>query len=318
MMSKLIITPGDIDGIGLEITAKALLKIKNRSKIGALIWIHPEAEKKWRSTLKKIPKSKWTSNVGEAFLFLKKGMWVFLESNQTPAQWVETSAQACMNDRSFALVTGPLSKTGIHEAGFADMGHTDILKRICKTPSVNMGFVGEKFNVVLATDHMPLNEVPTRLTFDTLRTAIFNANQFFRVGNKKAPPIALLGLNPHAGENGLLGHEEKNLFSIVLKWCESNQIPVTGPIAPDAAFLPSKWKNYSAYVCCYHDQGLIPFKTIHSTKAVHVSLGLPIIRTSVDHGTAKELFGKNKADFLSMKMAIDTALKLQKGAKYAR
>jgi len=317
-MHKLIITPGDIDGIGLEITAKSILKLKNKSKIGVLIWIHPEAEKKWRLVLKKIPKSKWTSNVSEAFQFLKKGNWVFLESNQSPAQWVETSAQACMADRSLALVTGPLSKTGIHEAGFADKGHTDILKRVCKAPSVNMGFVGEKFNVVLATDHMPLNEVPTRLTFDTLRSAIFNANQFFRAGNKKAPPIALLGLNPHAGENGLLGLEEKNLFSIVLKWCESNQIPVIGPIAPDAAFLPSKWKYYSAYVCCYHDQGLIPFKTIHATKAVHVSLGLPIIRTSVDHGTAKEIFGKNKADFLSMKMAIDSALKLQKGAKYAR
>lgn len=318
MSGPLIITPGDIDGIGLEITAKSLLKLKSRLKNGVLVWVHPEAEKKWRNKLKKIPKAKWTQNLSEALLLAKKKHWVFLESSESPARWVEASAQACMNDKSIALVTGPLSKTGIHQSGLPEMGHTAILKRVCGTPAVNMGFIGEHFNVVLATDHIPLNSVPARITYDALRTAIFNASQFFASKGKKQKPLALLGLNPHAGENGLLGEEEKNLFSIVLKWCESNRIPIEGPLPPDAAFMKSKWDRYSCYICCYHDQGLIPFKTIHTTKAVHISLGLPIIRTSVDHGTAKDLYGKNKADFQSMKMAVEAALQLQKGKKYAR
>lgn len=317
-MSKVIITPGDIDGIGLEITAKALLKLKSRSKTGVLVWVHPGAEKKWRTQLKKIPKTKWTQNISEGLQLLKKGHWVFVESDSAPACWVETSAKACMQDRSIALVTGPLSKTGIQAAGFAEVGHTDILKRVCGTSTVNMGFVGQHFNVVLATDHIPIRAVPERLTFDALRTAIFNASNFFAGKGKAVKPLALLGLNPHAGEEGLLGGEEKNLFSIVMKWCESNRIAIEGPLSPDAAFMSSQWKKYSCYISCYHDQGLIPFKTVHGTKAVHITMGLPIIRTSVDHGTAKDIYGKNKADYQSMAMAIEAALKLQKGAKHAR
>lgn len=318
MPGKLIITPGDIDGIGLEITAKALLKLKPRTKTGLIVWVHPAAEKKWRTVLKKIPKAKWTTSLTEALQLLNKGHWVFLESEQSPARWVEASAQACMNDRSIALVTGPLSKTSIRDAGLAEMGHTDILKRVCGVSSVNMAFIGQHFNVVLATDHIPLEQVFSRLTFDALRSAIFNSSQFFSSKVKKQKPLALVGLNPHAGEDGLLGTEEKKLFPIVKKWCVSNRIAIEGPLPPDAAFLTTKWNQYACYICCYHDQGLIPFKAIHGTKAVHVSLGLPIIRTSVDHGTAKDLYGKNKADFQSMKMAIDAALELQKGKKYAR
>ena len=318
MSGKLIITPGDIDGIGLEITAKAILKIKSRSKLGLLVWVHPDAEKKWRLVLKKIPRAKWTTNLTEALQHLNQKQWVFLESRESPARWVEASAQACMNDHTLALVTGPLSKTGIQDSGISAVGHTDILKRVCGVSSVNMGFVGEKFNVVLATDHIPLKSVPSLLTFDALKTAIFNASHFFAGKRKKQKPLALVGLNPHAGENGILGSEEQDVFTLVMKWCESNHIAIKGPLSPDAAFLNTHWKQYSCYICCYHDQGLIPFKAIHGTRAIHISMGLPIIRTSVDHGTAKDLYGKGKADFQSMKMAIDAALELQKGKRYAR
>jgi 4-hydroxythreonine-4-phosphate dehydrogenase len=152
---------------------------------------------------------------------------------------------------------------------------------------------------------MPLSRVSKSLTLRRLRSGIAAA-KFLRGLARSRKPIALVGLNPHAGENGLLGSEE-------LKWKGLLKSKVVeGPLVPDAAFLPHQWKKYSVYVCPYHDQGLIPFKLVHGfDEGVHLTLGLPFVRTSVDHGTAKELFGKNIAKHGSMREALELAMKLR-------
>lgn len=309
---KIALTTGDVDGIGFEVTAKALNTIVPSKGVQFIMWRPESVDKKY---LKLIDK-KWTritvDNLEEA-LKIDGPYLVDIASDLTPAEWVEISAKACLSGKISAMATAPLSKTSIKEAGFKDLGHTDILKRLSKSKFVNMGFVGEKFNVVLATAHHPLKDVSKKLNFETLSQALLNANSL-RLKLPKAQsklPIGILGLNPHAGEKGLIGREELDLFPKIEKFATQNRIPIVGPLVPDAAYFESNWKKYSIYLALYHDQGLIPFKMIHGQDSgVHISLGIPMIRTSVDHGTAKDIFGKNIANPSSMADAIMWAVKL--------
>ena len=198
--------------------------------------------------------------------------------------------------KAHGMVTAPLSKTGIAAAGLRDRGHTEILQRLSRGKDVYMAFWGRKFNVLLLlTDHRPLMSVA--------KLAHTKANPCGRRKRRKTcgklpnpeAAIGLVGLNPHAGEKtGCLVRKKKPSFRLFFKEMPEN---VIGPLVPDTAFLPENWKKYSVYVCPYHDQGLIPFKLVHGFKeGVHLTLGLPFVRTSVDHGTAKELFGLRQGE----------------------
>lgn len=317
---KIAITTGDTDGIGLEIAEKALLKLGPQRGVHFLIW---RGEKSFPRTLKKLSKKfklvSFTSPI-KALSYLnsaemKPNQLVELVSSESPALWVQQTAIWCQEKQIHGMVTGPLSKTEIHRAGLKDMGHTDILKRISKAHKVHMGFIGDKFNVVLNTAHIPLSQVPNSLTVRELLSGIEAANSL-RLRLPKAlqkKPIAVLGLNPHAGEEGMIGLEEQTDIMIAISEAQKAKIPLVGPLVPDAAFLEENWKKYSVYLAMYHDQGLIPFKTIHGQKSgVHISLGIPFVRTSVDHGTAKDIFGKNKAIANSMIDAVQACLRLAK------
>jgi 4-hydroxythreonine-4-phosphate dehydrogenase len=317
---KIAITTGDIDGIGLEIAEKALLKIGPQRGVHFLLW---RGEKSFPRTLKTLSKKfklvSFTSPI-KALSYLhssdmKHNQLVEVISSDSPALWVQQTAIWCQEKQIQGMVTGPLSKTEIYRAGLKDMGHTDILKRISRAPKVHMGFIGSKFNVVLTTAHIPLSQVPLSLTVSELLSGLEAAN-YLRLKLPKAQqkkPIAVLGLNPHAGEEGLIGLEEQTDIMIAISEAQKAKIPVVGPLVPDAAFLEENWKKYSVYLAMYHDQGLIPFKTIHGQKSgVHISLGIPFIRTSVDHGTAKDIFAKNRAIANSMIEAIQACLRLAK------
>jgi 4-hydroxythreonine-4-phosphate dehydrogenase len=207
------------------------------------------------------------------------------------------------------MVTAPLSKTSIIDAGMKDIGHTEILARVTGQRDLFMGFIGKKFSVVLATGHQPLTDALRGLTPEKFLAALQAAAQLRELlpAAKKKLPMAIVGVNPHAGEGGLFGNEEDWLRRF------ADQKLVMGPLVPDAAFLPQNWNRYSVYLCPYHDQGLIPFKMVHGfTGGVHLTLGLPFVRTSVDHGTAKEIFGRNKAQAGSMKDALNAAMQLAK------
>lgn len=310
---RVLITTGDPDGIGLEVTLKALNLLGPKPDVQFTFFTKSGAAKLRRPEFKKF-KIKTVSSLEEAVNqpFDPKSA-IEIASERQPAEWVEESAQACLDKRFSALVTAPLSKIAIRDAGFADIGHTEILARVSGRKHLFMGFVGKKFNVVLATGHSPLSGALGELSPELLKRALVAAAALRSIlpGNRSRLPVAVVGVNPHASEEGLIGQEE-TWMSSVLKGREN----VEGPLVPDAAFLPANWKRYSVFVCPYHDQGLIPFKMVHGfSGGVHLTLGLPFVRTSVDHGTAKDLFGKDKAEPGSMKDAIATAIRLAKEAE---
>lgn len=308
---RILITTGDQDGIGPEVTLKALLQLKSTKNL--FVWCSPETyvlfKKKLKNQLKfntvAIPKDK------DAFVFLSSfknnnDELTLIESHQAPPYWVETSAKLCLKKHFYALATAPLSKTLIKSSGLKDIGHTQILARITKSKDLFMFFVGKKFSVLLVTGHIPISKVSDRMTSRLLGAAVKAAVAGLACLDKRQRglPIRLLGLNPHAGEDGLIGHEERKVFHNIIKKFKNSKIKILGPEVPDAAFL--NYKHTSIYIAPYHDQGLIPFKYAHSRDSIHLTLGLPFPRSSVDHGTAKDIFGKNKADARSMYMAIRT------------
>lgn len=305
---RILITTGDPDGIGWEVTAKALDNIGPVSQVQFVFFRNarhllrrPGVSKKFRH--------KMVTTLAEAQAApLDSRTLIEIRNGDAAAIWVEQAAKACLNRDFQALVTAPLSKTSIIEAGFRDIGHTEILARISGHNNLFMGFVGRHFNVVLVTGHTPLASVPQELSSNKMRLAIAAANELRNglVSKRRQLPIGLLGVNPHSGEGGLLGVEEKWFRRFIGH-------DVKGPLVPDSAFLRKNWKLYSVFLCPYHDQGLIPFKLIHGfDSGVHLTLGLPFVRTSVDHGTAKDIFGKNVADFGSMRDAIKMAIRLAK------
>lgn len=325
-MKTFIFTTGDADGIGLEVTAKALCSSHCSRDFHPIVWLSNKTPGKYFYTYLKMLKKKWNvlevDSLESAILISKKlkrqkslaisggRVLTLIYSDLSPAHWVEKSAKLCLEKKVDALITAPLSKTTIKRSGLDDIGHTDILKRVTKTKSINMGFIGNKFSVVLATDHIPINSVSNSINTSNLKQALINASNLSKF-LKSTLPIAVLGLNPHAGEGGLLGKEDLKFWNIILKIAKSKKILVEGPLVPDAAFQDQNWKKYSCYLALYHDQGLIPFKLIHGQKSgVHISLGLPFVRTSVDHGTAKDIFDKNIANPNSMIDAISCAEKL--------
>lgn len=309
-MNKFIITTGDIDGIGYEVAVKALLKLIPQESF--IIWRSSLAlENQYTQNLKASFSYEAVSSLEEALKANAKIVEII--SKNSPADWVEESAIACYQGRARALITGPLSKTEILKSGRSDMGHTDILKRISHSQNVHMGFFGEFFNVVLTTGHIPISKVAQSLTPESLENVIKNCASFL----KKLPlstqskPIGFLGLNPHAGEEGMIGTEEQSLSALIQDLGKKYSVTISQPLVPDAAFLRSQWDKFSLYIALYHDQGLIPFKTIHGQDSgAHITLGIPFVRTSVDHGTAKDIFGLDIANPQSMIDAIRWAIRL--------
>jgi 4-hydroxythreonine-4-phosphate dehydrogenase len=317
---RIAITTGDPDGIGTEITAKALAKLKPQTGVTFFLWRSPRMAKRDLALIdrsfKRITVNTWAEALKAQPSSHKE--IVDINSNLAAPLWVEQSAQASHFGHIDAMVTAPLSKTAIHSAGMADLGHTGILKRVSKTKELFMGFIGDHFNVLLATGHLPIQDVTEALTESRLMKAVRAADEMRKVldRKKRARPIALVGLNPHAGEQGLIGLVEEKIHGKVLAAAKEEKIVVEGPLVPDAAFFTKNWDKYSVFVANYHDQGLIPFKMTHGQESgVQVTMGLPFVRTSVDHGTAKDIFGKNKADPRSMLQALEWAIRLKRSSR---
>ena len=312
---RIAITTGDIDGIGLEITTKALARIKPKKGVQFFLWRSPKASKKDLKILDSFFHRKLFQDWLQACKQDYNHKILFeIESQACPAKWVEWMAEAGLASSIDALITAPISKTEIQNAGLKDCGHTDILKRVTGQKNVFMAFLGKKFNVVLLTDHIPIEKVAERINEDLLEACILKTHEFKKhLDSKQTKPIGLVGLNPHASEKGIIGKQETRIFQNVLKKIKTRNIAISQPLVSDVCFQKKFWKNYSFYIASYHDQGLIPFKMIHSDNhGVQISVGLPFLRVSVDHGTAKDLFGKNKADPTSMEQALRVAIKILK------
>ena len=207
-----------------------------------------------------------------------------------------------------ALVTAPISKEALNEAGYPFPGHTELLAHLTRAEDQVMMLAGPTLRVVLVTTHLPLREVPAALTHvrikKTIVTTFQGLQQYFGITN---PRLAVAGLNPHAGEGGLFGSEEEEVIAPVVAECRSEGMAVDGPFPPDSLFFHAASGRYDAVVAMYHDQGLIPLKLLHFRDGVNITLGLPIIRTSVDHGTGYDIAGQGVADPTSLINAILTA-----------
>jgi 4-hydroxythreonine-4-phosphate dehydrogenase len=211
-----------------------------------------------------------------------------------------------------AIATAPVNKEALAMAGLPWKGHTDLLAHLTGTPRVAMMFHAETLRVVLATIHVPLAEVARLLTRDLMEFTIdLTARELPRFG-ASSRRIAVAGLNPHAGENGLIGTEDRDVLKPAIEACRARGIDVTGPWPADTVFGKAARGEYDAVIACYHDQGLIPVKLLAFGRAVNVTLGLPIVRTSVDHGTAFDIAGRGTADHASLVEAILLAAKLSK------
>jgi 4-hydroxythreonine-4-phosphate dehydrogenase len=209
-----------------------------------------------------------------------------------------------------AIATAPVNKLAFARAGLPWKGHTDLLAYLTGSRQVAMMFWSEPLKVVLATIHVPLAEVPRLVTRESLAEIIdLTARELPRFGIA-APRLALAGLNPHAGEDGLLGSEEDEVLRPAVEAARGRGVRIDGPFPGDTVFVRASRGEFDAVIACYHDQGLIPVKLLAFGQAVNVTLGLPIIRTSVDHGTAFDIAGKGMADPSSMITATLLAARL--------
>jgi 4-hydroxythreonine-4-phosphate dehydrogenase len=209
-----------------------------------------------------------------------------------------------------AMATAPINKEAFRLAGLPWSGHTDLLAHLTGARHVAMMFHSDALRVVLATVHIALADVPRALTAASLEATIaLTARELPRFGIAR-PRIAVAGLNPHAGEHGLFGGEEETAIRPAIAACRARGIDVDGPFPGDTVFVRARRGDFDLVVACYHDQGLIPVKLVAFGQAVNVTLGLPIIRTSVDHGTAFDIAGKGVADPESMIAAVLLAARL--------
>ncbi len=225
---------------------------------------------------------------------------------------IEIAAKACLAGEAAAMVTAPINKAVLQGAGFGFPGHTEFLGHLTGARRAVMMLASEKLRVVPLTIHMKIADVPKSIdklaVFETAEIVLTALRREFGILN---PRLAVAGLNPHAGEDGVMGDEETLIIAPAIAALKARGFAVTGPLSADTLFHEEARKTYDAALCMYHDQALIPIKTLSFWDGVNVTLGLPIVRTSPDHGTAFDIAGTGKADARSMiaavKMAADMA-----------
>ena len=231
-------------------------------------------------------------------------------SGRAQVAYLEAAVEASKAGKISGLATAPISKAAAQSVGFSFPGHTEFLADRLEAPQVAMMFAGPKLKVVLATVHEALYDLPKVLTSERIALAIrLAADSLIKDFGMVCPLIGVLGLNPHAGEGGRFGGEEESVIMPAIKAARSElayQAEVVGPLVPDAAFR----MELDCYIAMYHDQGLIPVKLIDFDDSVNMTLGLPIVRTSPDHGVAYDIAGKGEARPTSMVAAVDLAFRL--------
>jgi 4-hydroxythreonine-4-phosphate dehydrogenase len=237
------------------------------------------------------------------------------EAGRASYEAIVRAVEAAQRGEVAAIATAPINKEAFRLAGLRWAGHTDLLAELTGARHVAMLFHSDALRVVLATIHIALADVPRALTTATLESTIaLTARELPRFGVVR-PRIAVAGLNPHAGEHGLFGREEQMVIAPAIAGACSQGLDVSGPFPADTLFVRAARGEFDVVVACYHDQGLIPVKLLAFGQAVNVTLGLPIIRTSVDHGTAFDIAGKGVADAGSMIQAVLLAARLGADAR---
>jgi len=228
---------------------------------------------------------------------------------------LDRAIRGCLAGEFAAMVTAPVQKSVINDAGIAFTGHTEYLAEHAGSAHVVMMLVGGGLRVALATTHLPLSDVPRAITVDslgkTLRVLHSDLRRRFRIPQ---PRILVAGLNPHSGESGHLGGEDQQVIAPAIAAARAAGIDASGPVPADTLFVPERLKGADAVLAMYHDQGLPVLKYASFGRGVNITLGLPFVRTSVDHGTALDLAGTGRADPGSMREALELAIELASAA----
>jgi 4-hydroxythreonine-4-phosphate dehydrogenase len=312
------ITCGDINGIGTELIIKTLsdnriLEFCTPVFFGSNKLINfyrkslPDQNFNWQN-IKELNRinSKQVNifNCWEEDVIIQPGIL-----NENGGKYAIKSLLACTEalkkNEVHGMITAPIHKKNVQSADFNYTGHTPFLKNYFGANDVLMILFSGSFRVALVTEHLPVNEVAQNISKESVLSKLYILNgslkKDFRIDK---PKIAVLGLNPHAGDEGLIGKEEETIIKPAIKEAKQNNLLVTGPFSADSFFARSHQNNFDAVLAMYHDQGLVPFKTLASGEGVNYTAGLPVIRTSPDHGTAFDIAGKGKADESSFRSAI--------------
>ena len=312
------ITCGDLNGIGIELIIKTFSDNRILEHCTPVIFASNKAINFYRKSLPEI-NFNW-QNVKELAKLNTKQINIYNcweeeviitpgQLNETGGRYAVRSLQAAayalkQNDIN-GLVTAPIHKKNVQSQDFNFTGHTPFLKNYFGVNDVLMILFANQFRVALLTEHIPVNEVAANISKETIirKLNILNESLQKDFGIDK-PKIAVLGLNPHAGDEGLIGKEEETIIRPAIKEAKQNNLIVSGPFSADSFFARQYHNRFDAVLAMYHDQGLVPFKTLASGEGVNFTAGLPVVRTSPDHGTAFDIAGKGKADESSFHTAI--------------
>ena len=312
-MTRLLVTMGDPAGVGPEVLLGSLVRLRSKASItviGDLSWLKRCARKLHRS----IPwdRFEWVDlkNVSN---HVRLGQ-IQTDAGRAAYAYLEEAVRRLQEGRADALVTAPVSKAAIAKAGISWIGHTEYLGKVFRSKTVMM-FVTSGLKISLVTTHLSLRELPHRLTREKVAFTLEKTFRFLQSDCRVTHPrIGLAALNPHGGDKGLFGNEEKKILVPALRLCRqrigaSYGQSIEGPLPADSLLQAAARGKYDAVVALYHDQALIPIKLIGWEQAGNVTLGLPFIRTSPVHGTAFDIAGKGKADCRSMLAAMESAIR---------
>lgn len=309
-MPPLLITPGDAAGIGPEIALKAYTALKDTLPLQCVgpAWIWKQAAARFSlpepdtcfhvESLNAVPPEEIIYGHTAAAL------------GTVAIECVKAAALACIEKKAAGVITGPITKAGIHAAGYHYAGHTDLLAEMTNTPHHAMMLTTNELRVILVTHHIRFSEIIPALNTNVILDKIVIAHETGTHCGIAEPRIAVCGLNPHAGENGAFGDEERTVIFPAIQRAAEQQITVSGPFPADSVFYRGRRGEFDFVIAMYHDQGLIPIKLGGFADVVNTTLGLPFIRTSPGHGSAYDIAGTGCADPSSMHAAIITAAQL--------
>lgn len=312
------ISCGDINGIGIELILKTFSDNRILEHCTPVIFASNKVINFYRKTMPELNLNFSTIKEFNRINHKQVNLFTCWEEDiqVTPGQLtdeggkyavlsLQTAVAALKQKQIDGLVTAPIHKKNIQSADFNFTGHTPYLKQMFGVNDVVMMLCAGDFRVALVTEHVPVGEVAKHITKEKILSKLYLINQSLQkdFGIEK-PKIAVLGLNPHAGDEGLIGNEEETIIKPAIKEAKNNNILVVGPYSADAFFARRSFERFDAVLAMYHDQGLIPFKTLASGEGVNFTAGLPAIRTSPDHGVAFDIAGKDKADNASFLTAL--------------
>lgn len=322
---RIAITIGDPAGIGPEITIKALAKLGQLADfllVGDFAVVKPFLKSGCRVNFVKEDKILFKNgfiNIWDIGIIndrpIVRGKFDKLQAKAFLV-YIEKAARLALLKKIDALVTAPINKEAAKRVGFTFPGHTEYLAHLTGTKVFGMMLIGCPLRVTLVTRHLALKDVSKNLSKkDIINTTVLTHNALKRYFKIKSPNIGVAGLNPHAGDSGMFGNEEGSIIRPAVRYLNTKLKNIHGPIPADALFRSAYNGRYDAVICMYHDQGLIPLKMIARDKGVNLTLGLPFVRTSPDHGTAYDIAAKGTADPSSMIEAIRLACELSKNTR---